>query len=267
MKLKNKRILLTGADGGIGTSIAKKLHYQGCKLILAGIAATSLKNLNQTMDNQHEVIAVDLSTDEGRQSLYDQVKVLGGIEGLINNAGIIDFSFIGQQDSQRLEALISINLIVPMILCQMFIAQFKEKPAAFILNMGSTFGSIGYPGFSAYSASKFGLRGYTETLRRELSDSHIQVIYLAPRAVKTSINSPAIVAMNKKLGSTMDDPSLVANAVISMLKDGKTSAYLGWPEKLFVKVNGLFPKIVDYALGRKLSIIRNFSNEDTLGRR
>ena len=261
MKLKNKRILLTGADGGIGSSIAKQLYYQGCKLILVGISEGPLEKLNQQMENHHEVIAADLSTDEGRQKLFDKAEELGGIDGLINNAGIMDFSFIGEQSSKKLEALISINLVSPMILCQMFVPMLKVKPESFILNMGSTFGSIGYPGFSAYSASKFGMRGYTETLRRELSDSNVQVMYLAPRGVKTPINSPAIVEMNEKLGSKMDDPSVVSSAVLTMLNKGQDTSYLGWPEKLFVKVNGIFPKIVDKALGSKLSIIREFAKQ------
>ena len=261
MKLENKKILLTGADGGIGSVIAKQLYYQGCKLILVGIAEEPLNTLNEQMDNHHEVIAADLSTDDGRQQLLDKAEELGGIDGLINNAGIMDFSFVGEQNSKKLEALISINLISPMILCQLFIPMLKEKSESFILNMGSTFGSIGYPGFSAYSASKFGMRGYTEALRRELSDSNVQVMYLAPRAVKTPINSPEIIEMNKKLGSTMDDPSVVSGAVLAMLNKGQTTSYLGWPEKLFVKINSLFPKIVDKALKSKLSIIREFANK------
>jgi short-subunit dehydrogenase len=159
-----------------------------------------------------------------------------------------------------LERLISINLVAPMILCQMFIPLLKQKPEAFILNMGSTFGSIGYPGFSAYAASKFGMRGYTETLRREFADSNIQVMYLAPRATSTPINSSVVIEMNEKLGNAMDDPAIVADALITMLKTNKTSGYIGWPEKLFVRVNSLFPKIVDNALRGKLSTIRDFAN-------
>ncbi len=261
MKLENKRILLTGADGGIGALIARQLHAQGCKLILVGIQAKTLDELNQTMDSKHEVVAVNLTKEEEREVLFDLAKKSGGIDGIINNAGISEFTFIEQQDAHALERLMSINLVVPMILCQTYISMLKKKEEAFILNMGSTFGSIGYPGFSAYVASKFGIRGYTETLRRELAESKINVMYLAPRATNTPINSPAVIEMNYELGNAMDHPSVVANAVISMLEKGQTSRYLGWPEKLFVRVNSLFPKIVDKALRGKLSVIREFSTK------
>lgn len=259
MKLENKRILLTGADGGIGAVIARQLYAQGCKLILVGIQANNLDELNQSMDSQHEVVAVDLTKEEERDKLFNHAKETGGIDGVINNAGISEFTFIEQQDANALERLMSINLVVPMILCQTYIPMLKMKQEAFILNMGSTFGSIGYPGFSAYVASKFGIRGYTETLRRELADSNVNVMYLAPRATNTPINSSAVIEMNKKLGNAMDDPAVVANTLVSMLKQNETSRYIGWPEKLFVRVNSLFPKIVDNALRSKLSVIRDFS--------
>jgi len=261
MELRDKLILLTGADGGIGSAIAKKLHQQGCQLILVGRDGDSLQKLNEALKNHHEVVAVDLTQEKDRQKLFDRATVLGGIDGLINNAGISEFTFAEQQNAGNLERLVSINLTAPMILCQMFIPQLKQKDEAVIFNMGSTFGSIGYPGFSAYVASKFGMRGYTETLRRELADSNLHIMYMAPRATKTPINSTAVNQMNEKLGNAMDDPQLVAEAVIHMLKKDKTSLYLGWPEKLFVRVNSLFPKIVDNALRGKLSVIRDFANQ------
>jgi len=261
MQLQNKIILLSGADGGIGSVIADRLHQQGCKLILVGISEDGLQAVNQKLGKQHEVLAANLMLQKDRKKLVVKAEQLGGIDGIINNAGISDFAFVEQQDEKRLEMLININLLAPMVLCQMFIPMLKQREEAFILNMGSTFGSIGYPGFSGYVASKFGMRGFTETLRRELSDSQIQVMYLAPRAIKTPINSPAVVEMNEELGNAMDDPDVAADAVIDMLKNNKTSVYLGWPEKLFVRVNSLFPKIVDKALSGKLSAIRKFATK------
>jgi len=261
MQLDNKRILLTGADGGIGAVIAKQLHEQGCKLILVGIQESKLQKLNKFMQSHHEVFPADLTQESNRKALYNKAQELGGIDGLINNAGISEFTFIEQQDADALEKMININLIAPMILCQMFISMMKQKQEAVIFNMGSTFGSIGYPGFSAYAASKFGMRGYTETLRRELADSHIKVMYLAPRATKTPINSSSVVKMNEKLGNAMDDPKVVADALITMLQKNQTTRYIGWPEKLFVRLNSLFPKIVDNALRGKLSVIRDYASK------
>ena len=132
-----------------------------------------------------------------------------------------------------------------------------------IINVGSTFGSIGYPGFSAYCASKFGLRGFTESLRRELADSGLQVSYIAPRATETDLNSDNIVAMNDALGTAMDEPSLVADEVMQIISTPVASdKYLGWPEKLFVRINALLPALVDSSLRKQLPIIRRFAKHE-----
>jgi short-subunit dehydrogenase len=225
---------------------------------LVGLTETPLLTLNQTLDNQHQVIVADLTRVKDRQRLLEEVEATGGLDILVNNAGIADFALAAQQDAKKLERLLTINLLVPMLLCQQFMPLLEQREQTAIVNMGSTFGSIGYPGFSAYAASKFGLRGYTETLRRELADSTIRVMYLAPRAVKTPINSAAVIAMNEALGNAMDAPEVVAKALVTMLKKDKNCAYLGWPEKLFVRVNSLFPRLVDNALRGKLATIRRY---------
>ena len=259
MLLINKRVLITGADGGIGSVIAERFHQQGSELILLGLSKENLDALNRKLDGQHTVVVADLTDEQARENLVEDMAQAGGLDILINNAGISDFSLVEDQDPARLESLLKINLYVPMMLCQQFLPQLKGKPQAAIVNMGSTFGSIGYPGFSAYSASKFAIRGYTETLRRELLDSSVQVVYLAPRAVKTPINTPAVVALNEELGNAMDEPHVVADALVGMIIHNKTTEYLGWPEKLFVRVNSLLPRIVDNALRGKLDVIRKFA--------
>ena len=112
------------------------------------------------------------------------------------------------------------------------------------VNIGSGFGSIGFAGYSGYSASKFALRGFTEALRRELADSSVRVGYLAPRATVTDMNSEQVVAMNKELGNKMDTPESVAEEFLSLLKSDQTERYIGWPERFFVKLNSLLPGVV-----------------------
>ena len=118
------------------------------------------------------------------------------------------------------------------------------------------FGSLGYPGFAAYSATKFALRGFTEALRRELADSKIGVHYFAPRATRTGMNTSAVDRMNAELKVAMDPPAQVAAAACSMLEAGKTGVVFGWPEKLFVRINALLPGVVDGSLRKQLPVIR-----------
>ena len=78
------------------------------------------------------------------------------------------------------------------------------------MNVGSIMGYLGYPGHAAYCASKFALRGFSEALRRELADSPVRVLYLAPRATRTAMNGAGICALNAELGVAMDEPAAVA---------------------------------------------------------
>ena len=146
-----------------------------------------------------------------------------------------------------------------MLLTQTLLPELQRKSSAMIVNVGSAFGSIGYPGFTGYSASKFGLRGFTEALKRELSDSAVQVLYFAPRATDTSINSDAVVAMNRELGNQSDSPALVAAALVQQIQQNQARRFIGWPEQLFVRVNAVLPGIVDKALAAKLAVIRRYA--------
>ena len=138
---------------------------------------------------------------------------------MINNAGVSQFALTAQQDYPH---QIELNLLVPMQLCQMLLPQLQQRPEAVIVNVGSAFGSIGYPGFSGYCASKFGLRGFTEALKRELAASQVRVLYFAPRATDTSINSAAVVEMNQQLGTRMDSPDFVAAQLLAQLKSSQS---------------------------------------------
>jgi len=127
-----------------------------------------------------------------------------------------------------------------------------------ILNVGSVFGSIGHPGFVAYCTSKAGMKMFSESLARELADTNVKVAYIAPRATATALNSNKVNDLNLALGNSVDSPDHVAQQIIAQLKSGKILQYLGWPEKLFVRVNALLPSVVHNALVKKLSIIKGF---------
>ncbi len=263
MDIKHKNIVLTGATGGIGQALATMFDQEGANLILVARNVSRLSELSQQLSNKsHRQVSADLSTAEGRDDLVAECRQLStGIDVLINCAGVNDFGLFEEQSQAQIEKLIGINLISPILVCQDLLPFLQHKREARIVNVGSTFGSIGYPGFSTYCASKFGLRGFTESLRRELSDSAVYVSYIAPRATQTSLNSSNIVDMNTTLGNAMDKPSIVAQEVRRLIqKPSQSEKYIGWPEKLFVKVNSLLPKLVDRSLLKQLPIIRRFAS-------
>jgi short-subunit dehydrogenase len=258
-EIANKTILLTGASGGIGCAIAKALSERGARLILVGRNDKTLSQLNQSLGGQHLDCLADMSTQGGRDAIMAFCEnEVSQIDVVINNAGVSHFGSFEHMDPLLLEQLMHTNLISQMLLCQAFIPLLSTFKKSEIINMGSTFGSIGYPGFTAYCASKFGLRGFSEALSRELSDRPISIRYFAPRATQTAFNTEQVVDMNKALGNGVDSAEQVAEAFIGFLGHSRHRTFLGWPEKLFVRLNGILPTVVDQAIAKKLSIIKRY---------
>lgn len=260
MRLNDKSLLLTGASGGIGQAIARKLDKTGVHVLLAGRNKSKLETLRNSLGGEHQIIVADTNTAEGRNTIADACEK-ANLKLFVNASGVMDFHLYEYQDSQCIEDMLTTNLLSPMLLCQSLIPTLKTHQDAAIINIGSIFGSIGHPGFTAYCASKFGLRGFTEALQRELADTGIKVCYLAPRATRTNLNSSAVTALNEALGNSSDTPEKVALEVMSILTHNKKQHFMGWPEKLFVRLNSLFPGIVHNALVKKLSVIQKFAQQ------
>jgi short-subunit dehydrogenase len=173
----------------------------------------------------------------------------------------MDFTRFENADPAAIERLVQVNLVAPMLLARALLPSLLAQGGGRIVNVGSTFGSIGFPYFAAYSASKFGMRGFSEALRRELGGTGVGVTYIAPRATQTPFNTGAIVRMNRTLKVAMDPPELVGAAIQRAIEADRDEVHLGWPERLFVRLNGLFPRIVDGALRKQQGVMRRFAAE------
>lgn len=262
MNLKDKRILITGASGGIGRQLALALLSEGAYVLLSGRDHGCLANVValHVERDRSAVFAADITRASDRASLCDfALRWRGGIDILINNAAVNDFGLLATQAGESLETAIATNLIAPIDLCRRLIPRLESSGAGRIVNIGSVFGSIGFAGNTVYSATKFGLRGFSEALRRELADTNVRVHYFAPRATRTAFNSAQVDALNKALGNASDEPAEVARRIVRALRDEETEFVLGWPEKFFARLNALLPRLVDKALRRKLATIRDFA--------
>ena len=256
MDCRGKQVLLTGATGGIGQAIAVELDRAGAALTLVGRSEEKLAGLRGRLSGDHSSIAADLNDATQRERVVSHCAA-AGLDIFVNTVGVMDFRLFEEQDIAAIESMVLTNLLAPMLLCRKLVPLLKRRDEAAIVNIGSIFGSIGHPGFTAYCASKFGLRGFTEALQRELHDSPVRVSYLAPRATRTDLNSSAVTALNEALGNATDAPERVAGELLRVLGDKRRQRYMGWPENLFVRLNSVFPGLVDSALARKLHIIRH----------
>ncbi|HEX6570949.1 MAG TPA: SDR family oxidoreductase [Steroidobacteraceae bacterium] len=252
------RAVVTGATGGIGRELAAELQRRGAAVTLVARDTEVLQQLVSSLGGRSERLtycAADVASASGRHEVAE-VAVSGACNVLVNNAGLGEFAFVDDQTDVALERLFAVNALAPMQLVRALLPHLRSRPEAAVLNVGSVFGSLAYPGFAAYSASKFALRGFTEALRRELADTRVRVHYLAPRATRTTMNASAVERMNAELGVAMDLPGLVARAACDMLERGRVEAVLGWPERMFVHINALLPRLVDGSLRRQLPVIR-----------
>jgi len=264
MKLKTYKAVLTGATGGIGQAIAHQLAPHCEQLILLGRDKAKLEALQKILSDvvpKVHILAGDIGDARVHQELQAMAQSIGGINLLINNAGTSLFKNFTQQSNDEITDLLNINLVAPILLTKSLIPSMLNQEKAQIINIGSIFGYLGFPGFTSYCSSKFGLRGFSQSLRRELSDTNIAVRYFAPRATRTSINTDAVTQMNQELKTTSDTPEYVAREFMGFLKTDVFEKKLGCKESFFVFMNQLFPAISDKAILGQLPIIKKYLNK------
>ncbi|MNZ23977.1 3-oxoacyl-[acyl-carrier-protein] reductase FabG [compost metagenome] len=260
MRLSDCRVVLTGASGGIGLQLAEQLCAAGARVLAVSRHEGALAALRQRYPQTLVWQMADLRTAAGRQAVLGAAAAMGGANLLINAAGVNRFALLEQIGETQLDDLLALNIGATLQLTRAMLPMLRGNPHALVVNVGSIYGSIGYPGYTAYCASKFALRGFSEALRRELADTPVDVLYVAPRATRTSMNGAAVLALNAALKVSMDEPKDVARAVLQAIEKSRSELYLGWPEKLFVRLNGMLPRIVDRALRKQLPLIRRYSH-------
>lgn len=260
MRLNEARVVLTGASGGIGLAITNALLASGAQVLAVSRHEDALRPSMTRYPSQLRWVSADLTSATDRHKVQNAAQAMGGINLLINAAGVNQFAMLEQLEDSDISHMLDLNIIPPISLTRLLLPLLREAPAAMVVNVGSTYGSIGYPGYSPYCASKFALRGFSEALRRELADTRVNVLYVAPRATQTRMNSAAAQALNDALKANTDNPEMVANAVIHAIAGDRRDLYLGWPERFFVSLNNLLPSLVDRALRKQLPLIRRFSH-------
>lgn len=249
-----RRVVLTGATGGIGEAIAHRLVSGGTGVVLVARRSEELGRLVRTLSALRtgvpvEALAVDITHPDGRTAILGSAEALG-CDALINNAAAPSFGALEELDDAHVASVIATNLVAPIALTRLLLPCLRRRQSAAVLNIGSSLGSIGVPGFCVYGASKAGLRAFSDALRRELSGSSVRVRYLAPRATRTAFNSARVDRFNLATGTHSDEPARVAEAAVRLLDAGPAERFLGFPEALVARLNGIAPGWLDGAFGR-----------------
>lgn len=260
LEWSNQTCLLTGAYGGIGKEVALALDKKGVTLLLQGRNEQKLETLLSQLSHPHKhtLLCGDLNDKNYQSALFEQLKKSNGLTMVINNAGVSGSGCVEALNDRDIAHVVQTNLTSTILICHHVLPILQQHPGATLVNIGSIFGSIGHPGYALYCATKFGLRGFTESIQREYSDTNINIQYFAPRATRTPINSDKESQLNKAMGNKIDEPQWVAEQLIQAIAHKSPRTYLGFPESLFVKVNGILPTLVDSALRKKVPLIKQF---------
>jgi len=257
--LIDKTVLLTGATGSIGSKVAKLLTEEGATIILVDNNEEKLQQVWNELAGRHHLVQADIASSSGRQEIVNYCQQIGqDIDFVVNNASLGQFSLFGELDENSLSSIINLNLTATMLLTQCLLPMLLTQKQAQMINVGSVLGNIGLPGSVAYCASKFGLRGFTESLRRELLDTQVLVRYFAPQITKADINNEKAVEMYKALGKKIDTDEHVAKQLVSFIKAKDLSKHAGWKEKFFIRLNSLLPAFFEKSIFKRLPLMKQY---------
>ncbi len=232
--LKDKWALVTGASSGLGVDFARELAALGCNLILVARRKDRLEQVQAELCDRFKVSAkimpVDLSSREGSQQLYDQVKAAGiDIEVLVNNAGFGIFGKFHEIDWQREQEVLQINIMTLTHLTRLFVADMVKQNSGYVLNVSSNGAFQATPFYAVYAASKSFVLNFSEALNYELKGTNVSCTALCPGTVITEFHQVAggsadtFYARSTKMEST----EVVHIGINAMLK-GKPSVVPGW---------------------------------------
>ena len=184
--LNGKVVLITGATGGIGKSIARKMREKGAKLILSGTRQDILNNIVSEFGNEAKGIVTDLNDKDDIISLADEAeKCFGQIDVLINNAGVTADNLFMRMKDEDWEKVININLTAAMRLTRQVIRGMIKKRFGRVIFISSVVGYTGNAGQTNYSASKSALVGLTKSLALEVASRGITCNLIAPGFIST----------------------------------------------------------------------------------
>lgn len=272
MKPADARVVLTGATGGIGEAVARTLLRGGASVMPVSRSAQRLAAwcdaLCQGEPQWRQRLApqvLDINEAAGVASLSAAASAWRA-NVLINNAGVPSFGRFEALDAVQMAEVVHTNLLVPMRLTQALLPALRQQASAQVIQVGSALGRLGLPGYAAYCASKFGLRGFTEALRRELAGTPVKVQYLGPRSTRTGFNDARVEAYNRATRTQMDSAQVVAEALLALLVSEAAEKFIGFPEKLAVRVNGLAPTLLDGAFGEHRRQLSQLSSPPELAR-
>mgnify|MGYP005990786377 CR=1 FL=1 len=267
-QIKDKVAVITGAGSGIGRALAMALAKQGCKLALNDWNGDSLAETVQMLGDQTEVQSATFDVGD-RESVYGFAQNVkdhfGRVDIVVNNAGFtLEQKRIEDIDIEDYERIMRVNMWGVIYGTKAFLPFLQEQPEASLVNISSIFGIVGQPLQGPYVASKFAVRGFTETLRNELRKSSVAITCVHPGGIRTNIirnietNQQARLqkfanAFDKMAGTSAED---AAAQILNAIQKKKVRLLIGRDAKMMDLAARLLPRTYDKLIYRNLDIER-----------
>jgi short-subunit dehydrogenase len=251
-------LLITGASGGIGRCVAEQAAREGARLVLAARTGERLDELAQTLragGADVRTVPADITVAPDRERiLRAAVEGFGGLDVLINNAGVGSFGHFATSNEAVLRQVMEVNFFAPAELIRVAVPILMKGHQPAIVNVASMCGRRGLPAWSEYSASKFALCGLTEALRGELARFDVDILLVVPGLTGSELGEHLL----RKAGRMKIDfsagmpPEKVAEGILRALRRNRTETVLGRDARWILRANRFFPWLVDALLARRV---------------
>ena len=224
MNLKNKKVLITGATGGIGNSLVKKFSDLGAKIIASGTNEQKLENIKKIYQNV-QIEKFKLEEHKNIEKFIEKVfNDLGGLDILINNAGITLDNISIRLTEENWKKVLDINLTSSFLMCKFAIKKMLKQKFGKIINITSVVGHTGNLGQANYSASKAGMVAFSKSLALEYAKKNININCVSPGFIQTEMTDKMNEEFKKNLinkipAGTLGTPDDVSNTVAFLASD------------------------------------------------
>ena len=222
--LKNKKIIITGASGGIGNSVVKLLSENGAQILATGTKIEKLEELKRKFKNVN-ILKFNISkNNEIEKFIEDASNKIGGLDCIINNAGITQDNLAIRMSLDEWQKVIDINLTATFLLSKFAIKKMLKNKSGKIINITSVVGHTGNLGQANYTASKAGIIAMSKSLAIEYAKKNININCVSPGFIKTDMTEKIDdkfkeVIISKIPSSRLGEPEDVANAVLFLASD------------------------------------------------
>jgi short-subunit dehydrogenase len=256
--IQGSRMLITGASQGIGRALAEAAALRGARVVAAARSAELLREFDEQVRGRGaalETVCADVTSPEDRRRMVDAARErLGGLDVLVNNAGIGATGHFAEASPERLRKIMEVNFFGLTETTRAFLPLLKQGNRPAIVNISSIAGKRGIPARSEYSASKFAVQGFSEALRAELAKDGIDVLVICPGLTQTNFSQNML---EQKARLPMDhlrgmSAGQVARATLGAIERGKNEVCLTFKGKLMVFVSRFFPRLADRIAARRV---------------